>query len=86
MSTEAAPEVPEHRNPEKCRAMAKALRGCQDPLSAAADKTKLAVKEVNAVFEPDSRGLVEVLFRNNDGEALTAFMRGTQLAYIVEGW
>lgn len=85
-------DIPVALEPSRCEAMAKVLKKQPDP-----EGGVLSVQRVWASFDPDERGLIEVLFTSLEGptfvngvrqpaEALTAYMRGQELAYVVEGW
>lgn len=69
-----------------CTQMATRLRTIDDPNRDVKNKAKLTVRTVARVYEPDARGLTEVLFRNSDGDPWTAFLRDRELAYVTEGW
>lgn len=58
------------------------LRKNNDPLTGKAVK----VKDVHAVFEPDRRGIAEVLYVDLDDQPQTAFLLGDDLVYVAGGW
>lgn len=47
---------------------------------------KLKVSKVHRVFEPDRRGLTEVLYEATTGHPCTAFLKGNEVSYVEEGW
>lgn len=68
---------------------AEAIIGAADDVSKPANGTlypKHSVAKVHKVFEPDRRGLTEVLYRDTPGECLTAYIDGNKLSYVEEGW
>src|SRR5689334_20793897 len=90
------PEGYDPHSRELCDQFASKLRSLRDPSSG----ETIRVTRVWAVFPEDDRGLVEVLYaasggyqyvngvkqQGSNGEPLTAFLRGNELAYLVEGW
>lgn len=67
---------------ERCDAMRKVLSDAKDPVTG----KPLRCKKVHASFDQDDRGLLEVLYVDQDDAPMTAWMRGREMAYLVEGW
>ena len=61
----------------RCAAMGSAL---------AKAKIDPPVRRVWASFDPDERGLLEVLYVTPALEPHTAYVKGVEVAYVAEGW
>jgi hypothetical protein len=71
-----------------CKRFSNRLIGFEDPEGPKG--ARLQCGKVYAVLQPDARGLVAVLYRRGamslPKEPMTAWLRGSELAYVTEGW
>lgn len=58
------------------------LRNQKDPHEGG----QMKVKKVHRVYDPDERGLMEILYIDHDSQPMTVWKRGRELVYISEGW
>lgn len=70
-------------------AAAAIIRASDDPTRerGAAGIPKLTCRQVyNIADELDQRGMLEVLYRDDEGEPLTAWIKNKRVVYVEEGW
>ena len=73
------------------RAAEAIIRASEDPLkerlAASTGAPKLTCRKVyNIADELDQRGLLEVLYRDGEGNPLTAWIKDKRVVYVEESW
>lgn len=61
------------------------IRATPDPLEFNSNNRKVSCGSVVRVFEPDRRGLIEVLYLDNQKNPMTAYIRDRTVT-IADGW